>query len=87
MLTACSNMPASAGGNVVFQTLSNQNIFTTKHEPLRLMWTDLTFLRYDGYSPHLLPPSFVCLLVNTHPLPGGTGSDAGGGELYLLMMS
>lgn len=41
----------------------------------------------DILSPRLLPPSFVCVLVKTHPLPGGTGSVAGGGELYLLMMS
>lgn len=27
------------------------------------------------------------MLVGAHPLPGGSGSAAGGGELYLLMMS
>lgn len=45
----------------------------------------LTFIKCDGYSP--VSSVTIVVLVRAHPLPHGTGSGAGGGELYCLMMS
>lgn len=67
-----------------FRLVRNLSTLTRKHELLGLTGKMLTFMTCDGYS-HLLP-SFVCVLVRAHPLPDGTGSGAGGGELYCLMM-